>query len=645
MSFLNQLKVWKMDTHSLLVTVLKKKQCLTPLDYHFVFFVLLVPGVLERTHILDVDNRFYPIHVKIAHLSEVKRFSSHGFIHSLVQRVSDFLKTILHLCLKFCLLFQVDMPVKTTLDLNMFPNQEPVMKLLGYYDFNVTELKSGHLQLKGSFLKLKLIRNELIRFRGHEHQSHGRTPSAPHNMDRHSSDPRFVSMSVSGNLEKKDAVSQHQFFDNAPSLSSLYRDLASGGSPKSFRSSHTSYADRNASSPVNGVGQKYQWQDGHELRPPRQSPLAYGASSLSTDSPSSLTLLHHTSSVYRDSAFASTKGAYGSQYSIGSTASTVTSRQQDTSYRDSASGGSLRRRPSFNDNSSTSSPSHSSPSHSSPSSSSEGTASFPVDTDSFNFIQTQQRDVVKKIKEHFGTKMEWEEDAGVTMVTFLGKDSKKAKAYLLDVIEKLSLSLRTQVINLRQYDHAKQKQILERIQHNKDSGVMITHSDDVVKLVGSSVESFEVRQKILGHSDDPHRGRDIERNSKPGRSMSVPRQCKLAEHACATDHENKASVQANRYSPLHYQGGSDEEKAQPIGRDLEMTSSKNLQWTSRSSESRDKHRTCREQSIHQDAELASSSQGKWFPAQKFTDAQKFSELNSTLTKNFKTEFKFGRKNK
>lgn len=572
--------------------------------------MLLVPGVLEHTHILDVDNRFYPIHVKIAHLSEVKRFSSHRFLHSSVRRVSDFLKMIVRLCLKFCLLFQVDMPVETTLDLNMFPDQEPVMKLLEYYDFNVTELKSGHLQLKGSFLKLKLIRNELIRLRGREHQSHGRPPSAPHNMDRRSSDPRFVFMSVSGNLDRKDAVGQHRLFDNAPSLSSLYGDLASGGSPKSFRSSHTSYADINASSPVNTVGQKYQ-------------------SSLSTDPPSSLTLLPHTSSVYRDSALASTKGAYGSQYSIGRTTNTVNSMQQDTPYRDSASGGSPRRRPSFNDDSSTSGPSHSSPS-----SSSEGTASFPVDTDCFNFIRTQQHDVVKKIKEYFGTEMEWKEDAGVTMVTFLGKDSKKAKAYLLDVIEQLSLSLRAQVIDLRKFDRTEREQILERIRHNEDPGVMITRSDDVVKLVGSSVESFKVRRKILGHSDDPDRGRDMERNSKPGRSMSEPRHRKLAEHARASNHEMKASVQANRYSPLHYPGGSDEGKAPPIIRDLERTRSKNSQWTGSSSESRDKHRTSREPSIHQDAGLAPSSRGKCFPAQKCTDALKFNQLNSKCT-NFK----------
>lgn len=38
----------------------------------FGLFSGLVPGVLECTHILHVDDRFYPIQVKKAHLSKVK---------------------------------------------------------------------------------------------------------------------------------------------------------------------------------------------------------------------------------------------------------------------------------------------------------------------------------------------------------------------------------------------------------------------------------------------------------------------------------------------------------------------------------------------------------------------------------------------
>ncbi|MCJ8749543.1 hypothetical protein PDJAM_G00177480, partial [Pangasius djambal] len=551
----------------------------TPGQAYVVFESAKVPGVLECTHILDVDNRFYPIHVKKAHLSKV------------------------------------DMQGETTLDLSMFPKPESVLKLLNHYDFNVTELIPGHLQLKGSFLKLKLIRNELVHLRGHEHQSHSRSPSAlqngstlGYNLERNSLDPRLVSESTSRNMDKTDAVSRHQLLDSAPSLSSSYRDSVSGGYPTHLQSSHSSYTERNASSPVGAVVQKYQGQDSNELLAHRQSPLADGASLLSANSPSSLTLLHHTSPLCRDSASGGSPRSLHSSYysSIGSSSHTVDTMQHHTSYRDSASGGSLRRRPSLNDDTWANS------SHSSTASSIGGMASFPVDRDIINFILTQRQDVFKVIEKNYGTEMRLKDNPGFTMVTFSGKNSEKAKACLLEITKEMSPSLRIQEIHLKKYDRAEQKRILERIQRNKDSGVMITHSDDVVKLVGSSRGSFEMMQKILGHNDAPHRGRTMERSSKSRRSHSLPRQYKLADHAHFTGHENLASA-ANKYSPSHYQEESDEGKAVQIVRGSGQTPDKNSQRTRSNSVSQDKNRTTREPAMHQDVELVPSARGKKSP--------------------------------
>lgn len=588
---------------------------------------MLVPGVLECSHILDVDNRFYPIHVKKAHLSEVKlthtRFSPKS--PRFCEHDPD---NKLHLCLKFCVLFQVDMPAETALDLSMFPNPESVLKLLKLYDFTVTELVTGHLRLTGSFLKLKLLRNELVQLQGHERQSHSRAPSALHNgststydMERDSLEPRSVSLSISRNADKMDAVSRHQLLDSAPLLSSSYRHSASGGSPRSLQNSHSSYAKRNASSPTG------------ELLALRQNPLADAASSLSANSPSSLTMLHHTSALYRDSPLGgSPRSLHGSHYSsIGSTSHTIVdTMQHHTSHRDSASGVPLRRHQSFSGDPCATS------SHSSPSSSIEGMARFPVDTDCLNFILTQKQDVVQMIEACYGTKMVVTDNAGFTMVTYLGKNSEEAKANLLDIMKKLSPSLRTQEIQLSKYDRGEQKQILERIQRNKDLGVMITHNDDVVKLVGSSNASFEMKQKILGHSDDPHRGRAMERNSKPRRSTSLPRQYKMADHVRVTAHENQASV-ANKYSPSHYHEESDERIAPQIRRGPEQTPNKNFQWTASNLESREKNRTTREQEKHQGVDLVSPSREKKSTKQQSTDLRRLHDLNHKLN-DFKLRF-------
>lgn len=501
----------------------------------------------------------------------------------------------------------------------MFSKPEPVVQLLKHYDFDLTEVSSGCLELKGSFLKLKLVRNELIRLRGHERLPHVRAPSALHNgsttgynMERESLDPRFVSKSISRNVDQMGAVSWDQLLDSAPSSSSSYRDTASGGFPRSFQSSHSSYTERNASSLVGAVRR----QDSSELLAHRRSPLVDGASSLSANSPSSLMPLPHTSPLFRDSASdESPRSLVSSYYSLDGNP-TMDTMQNHTSYRDSASGRSHRWRPSFNSDTS----------HSSPSSSTGGKTSFTVDRDIINFILTQRQGDVKEIEKLYSTRFGVQDNAEVTVVTFWGKDSEKAKAHFLDIIKELNFLLRIQEIQLKEYDNAKQKQILERIQPNEDSGVMITLNDDVVKLVGFSKESFEMKQKILGHSHDPQRGRPLGGSSKSRRSTSVPRHHKVTDHVGVTDHDNQTSVASN-YSPSRYQMKSDEVEAPQIVQSHEQASVENSRWTRSSSESREKYRTSREQPMRPDVESSSSSQEKKKPKQKGTDLQKLRDLD------------------
>ncbi|KAM9434698.1 RNA-binding protein 43 isoform 1-T3 [Clarias gariepinus] len=583
----------------------------TPGQAYVIFESAEVPEVLAWKHILEVDNRFYPIGVKKAHLSEV------------------------------------DMPVETSLDLSMFPKQEKtVSKLLKYYGFNVKDIKSGHVQLHGSFLKLKLLRSKLMQLQGHEHQSHERSPTTLHNgstlgygMERNSVDHRYGSKSVSRN----DAVS---WLDSAPSsLSSLNIYPAVYESSRIHQNSLLSYTERNTSSPVDGVAQKYHERHNHnELLAQRQSPIGDGASSsISANYSSDLTLLHHTSPLNIDLASSGSPRSLQSSYSstFGSTSyasdtgitkytqqeqhvignAMVTHRasplvdvpspsknstsspnmQHHTNSRDSASGGSFRRRSSFDRDTGASS------SSSSPSSSSEGKTSFPVDTEIIDFILTQEPDVVKRIQNACGTEMSLKYDAGFTMVTFLGKNSEEAKAYLLETIKKIGPLLRTQVIELKKFDRSEQKKILQRIEFNKDLGVTITPSDDCVKIVGYSNLSFEVMQKILGNNDD--RGRAMGRNSKLRRSSSLPRQFKSTPQSRSTGPEYQAGA-PKTYSPSHYQEKSDEGKASQVVRGREQTPDRNPQHTRSNSASRDKSKISKERSMHQDVELTTPNQVK-----------------------------------
>ncbi|XP_072531711.1 RNA-binding protein 43 [Salminus brasiliensis] len=114
----------------------------TPDQAYVVFESDNVPGVLQRNHVLEVDSKFYPVHVQRAHQSEV------------------------------------DMPVKTKLNMSMFPKPQDVWLLLRSNGFEATEIRPGILQLKGSFLSLKLLRKKLTELLVQDVLSQNTSPSA-----------------------------------------------------------------------------------------------------------------------------------------------------------------------------------------------------------------------------------------------------------------------------------------------------------------------------------------------------------------------------------------------------------------------------------------------------------------------------------
>lgn len=277
------------------------------------------------------------------------------------------------------------------------------------------------------------------------------------------------------------------------------------------------------------------------------------------------------------------------------------SLQQPTSpaHADSASGGSPRSLPNSVDDSS----------HSRPSSFNQR-ASMVVEKDVFDYALTYKQEFIKDLETCYRTEMSLIDDGEITMVMFSGRNRKNAQAKLEDLIQDISRGLRTQEIHLSEYSPDKQAEIQKALQLYKDRDyqVLIKLHGDVVKLVGSSSRSFQVKQMLLGHSDDSstsgRRGRELERNSGLRRSSSLPRHYKvskeLTDQRLAPEPQYHASV-AKDYSPAHYQEESRPGRAHPHTPNAPATRTRSR------SEVRNKNRDAREQlRQHDDVTLASS---------------------------------------
>ncbi|CAB1350846.1 unnamed protein product [Coregonus sp. 'balchen'] len=81
--------------------------------------------VLRLTHVLEVDQQQFSLKVRIVDRPEV------------------------------------DMPVKATLDVSVFPNDREVLRLLDIHGFKVYKLRHGQLLVQGSFLKLRAVKAQL----------------------------------------------------------------------------------------------------------------------------------------------------------------------------------------------------------------------------------------------------------------------------------------------------------------------------------------------------------------------------------------------------------------------------------------------------------------------------------------------------
>ncbi|KAI4892989.1 hypothetical protein NFI96_015867, partial [Prochilodus magdalenae] len=184
-----------------------------------------------------------------------------------------------------------------------------------------------------------------------------------------------------------------------------------------------------------------------------------------------------------------------------------------------------------------------------------------VERDILDYALRYKQDIFNDIHTNYGTKMSLKDDEDITTVTFLGRNCRRATAMLQALIEDIRPHLRTQEINLKKYSSREQGQIRDRINLYKDLGVLIKHDSNIIKLVGSSTRSFQVKQMLLGIEGDwstsTQRGRKLERSSLLRRSSSLPKQHKFStvretdqRHSPVPDYKGGA---AKVYSPSNYQ--------------------------------------------------------------------------------------------
>ncbi|CAJ1083128.1 uncharacterized protein si:dkey-154b15.1 [Xyrichtys novacula] len=151
--------------------------------------------------------------------------------------------------------------------------------------------------------------------------------------------------------------------------------------------------------------------------------------------------------------------------------------------------------------------------------------SFLVDTDVFEYAKKLRKKDIDLILENHNVIMK---DSDITeescSITLMGKNAKTAAGKLQNLLCDLNKSLRTQEVPLKDMDH-EGRALWERIRKNENlhNSVLVSQTTDKLHLIGSSKESYDLKQRLLGEpvGNSGRTGRTHERNSRL-RSSSLP---------------------------------------------------------------------------------------------------------------------------
>ncbi|XP_062385095.1 uncharacterized protein si:dkey-154b15.1 [Sardina pilchardus] len=193
---------------------------------------------------------------------------------------------------------------------------------------------------------------------------------------------------------------------------------------------------------------------------------------------------------------------------------------------------------------------------------------LPVEADAFCYTWSFAKDNVDTILKRYGIEYGTEGNSGVTTLILKGRECERAKQELGVLFQKVSSSLCTQEIHLSELSHVRKSQIGKEIQKCKDIfKVMIRQTDNSIVIIGTSSDSYAMKQRVLGEPEAlpaPGRtGRNTERGSTARRSASLPKHQKLRSDQDSRTRMDSAGPQT--YSPLPYQDSKPHERAVMAG--------------------------------------------------------------------------------
>ncbi|XP_051949085.1 uncharacterized protein si:dkey-154b15.1 [Xyrauchen texanus] len=273
--------------------------------------------------------------------------------------------------------------------------------------------------------------------------------------------------------------------------------------------------------------------------------------------------------------------------------------------------------------------------------------SFPVEPDVFKYTMRFEKEFINKIELEYSTRINVEEDSGVFTVKILGGAFDEAAKKLSYFMQDITSSLRTQQIDLNKLNDSQQRLITHNIYMFQDIyKVLIWQDGHVIKVVGSSKESYEVKQRLLGGEVDNPVPSQLVRNAHLRRSNSLPRQ--TTRTRMEDDRPNPDIVlQATTFSsssPSHYP--RDSQSGRDLQQDRGRQPSKPTAERGRrrsTSESRHKNKKTVDRSLPNDdqQDLITPSGVKTFkqkPVPKFLSFfQNPGDIKSKLRKNQKSQ--------
>ncbi|ROK35667.1 RNA-binding protein 43 [Anabarilius grahami] len=213
-----------------------------------------------------------------------------------------------------------------------------------------------------------------------------------------------------------------------------------------------------------------------------------------------------------------------------STSSEITSRSTESQYRQAF----LQNASLLDRSSSTESPfsspsriyedSRTSAQQRNPSSPRQNEESIPVESDVWKYIMHCKEDFINKIKSDHHTHINPKVESGVVMVKISGGNFREAAKELSELMQEITDSVRTQEIDMNACDESQKRDIIQKaLRIQKIYNVLIREEGNIIKVLGSSKDSYEAKQKLLGRDVDIAPPKHMERNILR-RSSSLPRQ-------------------------------------------------------------------------------------------------------------------------